>query len=77
MKCIVHNAALDASNPCLDVNVDLWVALADADLCARFDQGGHHKLLVAEKVCGFNTMQTLIKLLQHGKFNIKKRKKMK
>ena len=38
MKCIVHNAALDASNPCLDVNVDLWVALADADLCARFDQ---------------------------------------
>jgi hypothetical protein len=55
LKCIVYSASLDASNPCLDVNVDLWVALADADLCARFDQGGHHKLIVAEKVCGFNS----------------------
>ncbi len=52
---IFHSAALDASKPCLDVNVDLWVALADADLCARFDQGGHHKLIVAEKVCFFNS----------------------
>lgn len=42
----IISAALDASNPCLDVNVVLWVALADAD-CARFDQGGHHKLIVA------------------------------
>lgn len=27
--------------------------------CAGFDQGGHHKLIVAEKVCGFNSYANL------------------